>query len=90
MVCEVPTNIVAIHSQDMNVPSCPPNWESLWIGYSFVMVSGKIVKLLKLQLTVTGHPPPSNPLRDALKKNNVIFSDIVHNSFHPYPRLNSD
>jgi len=37
VVCEVPTNVVAIHSQDMNVPSCPPNWESLWIGYSFVM-----------------------------------------------------
>ena len=39
VVCEVSSNVVAVHSQDMNVPSCPPNWESLWIGYSFVMVS---------------------------------------------------
>ena len=38
VVCEVSSNVVAVHSQDMNVPSCPPNWESLWIGYSFVMV----------------------------------------------------
>ncbi len=38
MVCEVDTNVLAVHSQDMNVPDCPNNWDSLWIGYSFLMV----------------------------------------------------
>ena len=32
--------MLAVHSQDMNVPECPRNWEGLWIGYSFAMVSG--------------------------------------------------
>ena len=22
----------------MNIPECPRNWDSLWIGYSFAMV----------------------------------------------------
>ena len=38
VVCEVQTNVIAVHSQDMNVPQCPPSWDSLWIGYSFAMV----------------------------------------------------
>ena len=38
VVCEVQTNVLAVHSQDMNVPECPRNWEGLWIGYSFAMV----------------------------------------------------
>ena len=38
MVCEVQTNVLAVHSQDMNVPECPPQWDGLWIGYSFAMV----------------------------------------------------
>ena len=37
-VCETPTKTVAMHSQDMNVPECPQNWDYLWEGYSFVMV----------------------------------------------------
>jgi len=37
VVCEVQTNVIAVHSQDMNVPQCPPSWDSLWIGYSFAM-----------------------------------------------------
>lgn len=37
VVCEVESNVIAVHSQDMNVPNCPNNWEGLWIGYSFVM-----------------------------------------------------
>ena len=41
VVCEVQTNVLAVHSQDMNVPECPPQWDSLWIGYSFVMVRGE-------------------------------------------------
>ena len=39
VVCETTANILAIHSQDMNIPDCPRGWESLWIGYSFAMVS---------------------------------------------------
>ena len=39
VVCEVESNVIAVHSQDLNIPDCPPNWDSLWIGYSFVMVS---------------------------------------------------
>jgi len=37
VVCEVQTNVIAVHSQDMNIPDCPPNWDNLWIGYSFAM-----------------------------------------------------
>ena len=41
VVCETKANVLAVHSQDMNVPECPRNWEGLWIGYSFAMVSLK-------------------------------------------------
>lgn len=37
-VCEVPANVIAVHSQILAVPECPIGWESLWIGYSFAMV----------------------------------------------------
>ena len=36
-VCEVPTQIIAVHSQDTNVPQCPQGWSGMWTGYSFVM-----------------------------------------------------
>jgi len=36
-VCETPSKVLALHSQTMNVPECPDNWEYLWQGYSFVM-----------------------------------------------------
>uniref|UniRef100_A0A3P9II18 Collagen, type IV, alpha 6 n=1 Tax=Oryzias latipes TaxID=8090 RepID=A0A3P9II18_ORYLA len=36
-VCEAPSQAVAVHSQDMTIPMCPPGWRSLWIGYSFLM-----------------------------------------------------
>jgi len=39
-VCEVQTNVLAVHSQDMNIPDCPPSWEPLWLGYSFAMHTG--------------------------------------------------
>lgn len=39
VVCEVPANVIAIHSQTLNVPDCPYGWKDLWIGFSFVMVS---------------------------------------------------
>lgn len=42
-VCEVPSNVLAVHSQSAEIPDCPRGWESLWIGYSFAMVSNKII-----------------------------------------------
>lgn len=36
-VCEAPSQAVAVHSQDLSIPSCPLGWRSLWIGYSFLM-----------------------------------------------------
>lgn len=39
VVCEVPTNVIAVHSQSLDIPQCPYGWGSLWIGYSFLMVS---------------------------------------------------
>lgn len=41
-VCEAPTRIIAVHSQTMDIPSCPGGWEELWTGYSFIMVRNKI------------------------------------------------
>lgn len=38
VVCEAPTNVIAVHSQTIDIPNCPRGWSSLWIGYSFVMV----------------------------------------------------
>lgn len=48
VVCEAPSSPVALHSQTANQPLCPPNWTSLWTGYSFLMVGTAV---LKLQLT---------------------------------------
>lgn len=39
VVCEAPSNVIAVHSQSLNVPECPDGWSGLWIGYSFVMVN---------------------------------------------------
>lgn len=36
-VCEAPAMVIAIHSQTIMIPPCPHGWDSLWIGYSFVM-----------------------------------------------------
>ncbi|CDQ91631.1 unnamed protein product, partial [Oncorhynchus mykiss] len=36
-VCEAPAMVIAVHSQNIMIPSCPNGWDSLWIGYSFVM-----------------------------------------------------
>lgn len=41
-VCEVPTNVLAVHSQSLQVPECPNGWEGLWIGYTFMMVNNLI------------------------------------------------
>lgn len=40
VVCEAPSSPVALHSQTSNQPDCPPNWRSLWTGYSFLMHTG--------------------------------------------------
>jgi len=36
-VCEAPSRALAIHSQTTLDPTCPLGWNSLWLGYSFVM-----------------------------------------------------
>lgn len=36
-VCEAPAMVIAVHSQTIMIPPCPRGWDSLWIGYSFVM-----------------------------------------------------
>ncbi|PBC31923.1 Tyrosine aminotransferase [Apis cerana cerana] len=40
VVCEVPANVLAVHSQSLNIPDCPQGWTGLWIGYSFLMHTG--------------------------------------------------
>lgn len=36
-VCEAPSRALAVHSQTTLDPTCPIGWNSLWLGYSFVM-----------------------------------------------------
>ncbi|KAG2464160.1 CO4A6 protein, partial [Polypterus senegalus] len=36
-VCEAPSQAIAVHSQDITIPNCPDGWQSMWIGYSFLM-----------------------------------------------------
>lgn len=45
-VCETTSNVIAIHSQTTEIPDCPQSWESLWTGYSFVMVKTKVIFFL--------------------------------------------
>lgn len=39
VVCEAPSVVIAVHSQTLQIPDCPNGWVSLWIGFSFIMVS---------------------------------------------------
>merc|ERR1711981_413947 len=39
-VCETESKVMAVRSQDDEIPECPANWDSLWMGYSFVMHTG--------------------------------------------------
>ena len=39
-VCSGSQYIMARHSYSNELPDCPSNWESLWEGYSYVMVTG--------------------------------------------------
>lgn len=38
VVCEAPEANIAVHSQDESTPECPLLYESLWTGFSFMMV----------------------------------------------------
>ena len=38
-VCEIDSAVLAVHSQSDDIPDCPTTWTSLWVGYSFLMVS---------------------------------------------------
>ena len=38
-VCEAPSHVIAVHSQSSEIPDCPSGWSTLWVGYSFAMVS---------------------------------------------------
>ena len=38
-VCEIDSAILTVHSQSDSIPDCPPTWQSVWTGYSFLMVS---------------------------------------------------
>lgn len=38
-VCEINAAVLAVHSQSNTIPDCPASWISLWVGYSFLMVS---------------------------------------------------
>lgn len=38
-VCETSTKVIAMHSQAMDIPTCPETWQELWIGYSYMMVN---------------------------------------------------
>lgn len=48
VVCEAPSSPIALHSQTSNQPNCPPNWRSLWTGFSFLMVGTEAEQLLVL------------------------------------------
>lgn len=38
-VCQTDKPVIAVHSQSIEIPACPRDWETMWIGYSFAMVS---------------------------------------------------
>jgi len=37
-VCEIESAVLTVHSQSNSIPECPPTWQSVWTGYSFLMV----------------------------------------------------
>lgn len=61
-VCETTSNIIAIHSQTTAIPQCPRDWESLWSGYSFVMVKSKIFLCFSLRISRSFHSDSFFPL----------------------------
>jgi len=49
-VCDIQANVIAVHSQTIDVPLCPRGWRGLWIGYSFAMVGLPELSSASLQL----------------------------------------
>ena len=35
-VCEVEATLLTVHSMSTKVPSCPPTWQGLWTGFSYI------------------------------------------------------
>lgn len=48
VVCEVPANVIAVHSQSLDIPDCPKGWQGLWLGYSFLMVILHVQIMIKM------------------------------------------
>lgn len=61
-VCETTFNVIAVHSQTTLIPECPGGWESLWTGYSFVMVKKSISSPESLDLHIYYFPCNVLPL----------------------------
>ena len=38
-VCDFRTTVLTVHSRSIDEPDCPPQWKSLWSGYSYLSVS---------------------------------------------------
>ena len=58
-VCEINSAVLAVHSQSDTIPNCPPSWTSLWVGYSFLMVSSSGIYLpqaLNSYYSITNDP----------------------------------
>lgn len=49
--------VIAVHSQTIQIPTCPANWKPLWIGYSFMMVGHNIyAHMLNYSTSACLHP----------------------------------
>ncbi len=38
-VCEVERTLLAVHSGSTHNPECPPRWNTLWSGFSYISAS---------------------------------------------------
>lgn len=66
-VCEAPAVVIAVHSQTIQIPHCPQGWDSLWIGYSFMMVRNTPVSVI-ISIRSTFLPNRRNPCHLHSKK----------------------
>ena len=41
-VCEMEGSLLTVHSATTHIPSCPPSWESLWSGFTYVSASAAV------------------------------------------------
>lgn len=76
-VCEAPAMVIAVHSQTIMIPSCPHGWDSLWIGYSFVMVR-QTVSDLKNTFGLPVHHQYFKQARGAMIQERVERSAHIH------------